>query len=304
MTPSVDWLRWSSLVLFAGASLLTFYVVAATPSRASTRLGLRGLKRQRALARGGAWSSVEPFVRWLGVRASAVIGDRFHATLDRQLTMAGDYLGITPAEYVALTGLGAVTGFGAGLVFDRMTNGGAIVVISSLFLGAGCVYLTIASAAESRLKRISRGLPHAIDLMALGMSAGLDFHGAVRQLVEKSGDADDPLVEELSFMLQKMSLGNTRRQVLTEFAERAPVEVVREFVGAVVQAEERGHPVSRVLQIQATTSRERRSTVAEEKAARAGVALMIPLVLLFASIMLLLLAPTVIRLGHSGFFSS
>lgn len=246
---------------------------------------------------------LEPFVRWLGVRTSAVMSDGFHAKLDRQLTMAGDYLGITPSEYVALSILGGAMGLGAGMILHRMIGAGPIVVLSSVFLGAGSVYLTISSEAESRLKRISRGLPHAIDLMALGMSAGLDFHGAIRQLVEKSGDADDPLVEELGFMLQKISLGNTRRQVLTEFAERAPVEVVLEFVGAVVQAEERGHPVSRVLQIQATTSRERRSTVAEEKAARAGVALMIPLVLLFASILLLLLAPTVIRLGHSGFFS-
>jgi tight adherence protein C len=303
MTPSIAVLRWVSLALFAGASLVIFYSVAAAPSRASTRLGLRGLKRQRALARGGAWHYIEPFVRWLGSRVSAVMSDGFHTKLDRQLTMAGDYLGLTPAEYVALSILGGAMGLTFGLVLHRMTGAGSIVVVSSVLLGAACVYLTISSEAESRLKRISRGLPHAIDLMALGMSAGLDFHGSVRQLVEKSGDVDDPLVEELSFMLQKMSLGNTRRQVLTEFAERAPVEAVLEFVGAVAQAEERGHPVSRVLQIQATTSRERRSTHAEEKAARAGVALMIPLVLLFASIMLLLLSPTVIRLGRSGFFS-
>jgi tight adherence protein C len=301
--PSAVFFRWLSLMLLSGASLLTSYAVAAAPTRAPTRLGLRGLKRQRALAQGGAWYYLEPLVRWLGARTGALMSDRSHVALDRQLTMAGDYLGLVPAEYVALSILGGAVGLATGLVLHRMIGGGGIVVVSSLFLGAGCVYLTISAEAESRLKRISRGLPHAIDLMALGMSAGLDFHGALRQLIEKSGDVDDPLVEELGFMLQKISLGNTRRQVLSEFAERAPVEVVLEFVGAVVQAEERGHPLSRVLQIQATTSRERRSTAAEEKAARAGVALMIPLVLLFAAIMLLLLAPTVIRLGRSGFFS-
>ena len=302
--PSAAFLRFMSLILLSGASLLGVYAVAAAPSRAATRLGLRGLKRQRALADGGAWRYIEPFVRWLGARTSVLMSDRFHGALDRQLTMAGDYLGITPAEYVALSILGGAMGLGAGVTLHRLTGAGGIVILSSLLLGAASVYLTISSEAESRLKRISRGLPHAIDLMALGMSAGLDFHGALRQLIEKSGDVDDPLVEELGFMLQKISVGNTRRQVLAEFAERAPVQVVLEFVGAVVQAEERGHPLSRVLQIQATTSRERRSTAAEEKAARAGVALMIPLVLLFASIMLLLLAPTVIRLGRSAFFSS
>lgn len=303
MSLSFALLRWLSLAFFFGASLILCYAMAGAPSRVVHRLGLRGLKRQRAIADGGPWSRLEPLVRWLGVRVSGIMGDRFHDALDRQLTFAGDYLGLTPPEYVALSIVGGAFGLGTGLLLQRLTNVGGIVVAASLLLGAGSVYLTISAEAELRLKRIGRSLPHAIDLMALGMSAGLDFHGAVRQLVEKSGDPGDPLIEELNFLLQKISLGHTRRQVLTEFADRAPVQVVLEFVGAIVQAEERGHPVSSVLQIQATTSRERRSTIAEEKAAKAGVALMIPLVLLFTSILLLILAPIVIRLGGSGFFT-
>ena len=91
---------------------------------------------------------------------------------------------------------------------------------------------------------MNRRLPYAIDLLALGMGAGLDFPGAVRQVVEKSGAPDDPLVEEFTLILQGLNLGRTRRQALEDFAERVPSDAVKEFVGAVVQAELRGNPVA------------------------------------------------------------
>jgi tight adherence protein C len=299
-----EWFRWLSMSVLVSACFLTTYAVASAPSRIASRLGLRGLKRHRAIASGGLWSAVEPLVRWLGVRVSGVMGDKLYNSLDRQLTLAGDYLGLTAPEYAALSLLGGLVGIALGLGLARLTHLGPIVAIAALLLGFASAHITIASEAETRLKRISRGLPYAIDLMALGMTAGLDFPGSVRQVVEKSSDPYDPLTEELGFALQKLSLGQTRREVLLELADRAPVEVVLEFVGAIVQAEERGHPVARVLRIQATTSRERRSVRAEEKAAKAGVALMIPLVFLFLAILLLILAPIVIRLSRSALFAS
>jgi len=295
--------RWLALSLLLGGCSVATYAIAGAPSRVASRLGLRGLKRQRAIAAGGVWSTIEPLVRWLGVRVSGTLSDRLHDRLDRQLTLAGDYLGLVASEYAALSLLGGGVGLLLGIGIARLTHLGSIVGAAAMLLGFAAAYITISSEAETRLKRISRGLPYAIDVMALGMSAGLDFPGSVRHVVEKSSDPYDPLTEELGFALQKMSLGQTRRQVLQELAERAPVEVVVEFVGAIVQGEERGHPIARVLRIQATTSRERRSVRAEEKAAKAGVALMVPLVLLFLAILLLILSPIVIRLAHSALFS-
>src|SRR6185369_9721828 len=135
---------------------------------------------------------------------------------------------------------------------------------------------------------------YVIDLMALAMSAGLDFPGAVRQVVEKSSDAEDALVEEFTRLLQEIGLGRTRRQALSEFARRAPIDAVNEFVGALVQAEERGNPVAEVLQIQAVVSRQRRTVNAEEAAAKAGVQMVGPLFLLFGCIMLLVLGPMIL----------
>ena len=280
--------------LFLGAVglaiLIGMYCVASAPTRIASRLGLRGLKRQRALAEPGGWSSIEPLVRWLGVRVSGILPEEQRDKLDEQITLAGDYLGITTDEYLSLSILsciaGIVAGFALGILADNLT----IPMILGP-LGAIGPYLQISGAAQDRLKNVARGLPYVVDLMALGMGAGLDFPGAVRQVVEKSSNPDDPIVEEFTLILQTLNLGRTRKEALTEFAKRCPVETVKEFTGALIQAEERGNPVADVLQIQATSSRMRRSIRAEELAAKAGVAMVGPLVLVFATIMILIMGP-------------
>ena len=69
----------------------------------------------------------------------------------------------------------------------------------------------ISGEAQDRIKNISRGLPYVIDLMALAMGAGLDFPGAVRQVVDKSSNPLDPIVEEFTLILQTLNLGRTRK---------------------------------------------------------------------------------------------
>jgi tight adherence protein C len=301
MTPGLPLLRWLAVLLScAGVGALVCAVLCA-PSRPPGALGVRGLKRQRAL-QDPAWRAVEPAVRWLGDRLSGVLTVRQTSALDRQLVLGGDYLGLVPSEYVALSILSLVGGLAASLLLGRMLRIGPVLVLTSTLFGGAVPYLLVAGEAVRRQKTISRGLPAAIDLVALAMSAGLDFPGAVRQVVEKSSDPYDPLVEELGFILHKLGLGLTRRQALEEFAVRVPVGVVLEFVGAVVQAEERGHPVAHVLQVQAQQSRQQRSVRAEESAAKAGVALTAPLILLFLSVFVLILVPIIIRVSKSSFF--
>ena len=132
------------------------------------------------------------------------------------------------------------------------------------------------------------------------MGAGLDFPGAVRQVVEKSGAPDDALVEEFTLILQGLQVGRTRRQALEDFAERVPSDPVKEFVGAVVQAELRGNPVAHVLRIQAEVSRNRRSVRAEEAAAKAGVAMVAPLMMVFVCILILIVSPMIMKLQQGG----
>lgn len=287
--------------LFVGAMsvalFLVAYAVASSPTIQASRLGMRGLVRQRALQKNPGWAAVEPIVRWLGLRVSGLLSPEMRARLDEQLALAGDYLGITADEYVGLvllsTGACGLVGAVAGTGFGNL----GLLLVVGLVVGALLPYLQVSGEAQSRLKEISRGLPYAIDLMALGMSAGLDFPGAVRQVVDKSSNPDDPLVVELTRMLQEMGLGRTRKQCLQDFAKRAPTSSVVEFCAAITQAEERGNPVADVLQIQATMSRMRRSAMAEEAAAKAAVKMVGPLMLMFVCIIALIVGPMIIKLS-------
>src|SRR6185312_13047746 len=213
----------------------------------------------------------------------------------------GDYLGLTPEEYVSLSLVSAV-GFGVvgSLSAAVLGNNPMLFLMIGTGLGAALPYLQISGEGQRRIKEINRGLPYVVDLMALGMSAGLDFPGAVRQVVEKSSNPEDPLIEELTRVLQELQLGRTRKQALTDFAKRAPTPAVTEFVSALVQAEDRGNPVADVLQIQAGVSRMRRTVNAEEAAAKAGVKMVGPLFLLFACIMLLVMGPMILKLAQQS----
>ena len=284
---------------FACVFLLASWAAgAAMPT--GVRTGVRGLVRQRALAGGGTWSRIEPIVRWIGMRVFGLLSTQLLASLDRQVLMAGSYLGLLAEELVALSMLSAA----GGLVFGALAN--VVVKIGPMFVvavggfGALAPFLTISSVAGERSKAIGRRLPSAIDLLALSMSAGLDFPGALRQVVEKSGTPNDPLIEELSLVLQSLQLGRTRRQALEELAERSPINAVCEFVNAVVQAELRGNPLAEVLRIQAEISRQRRTVLAEEAAAKASVSMILPLVLVFVAILILIAGPMVIRLAQNG----
>jgi tight adherence protein C len=292
------WLTTAALGLTAGA--LGFALTLA-PSTPVSRLGLRGLKRQRAIEESALWRTVEPVVRWLGVRFGSLLSASQRQRIDRKLSLAGDVLGLCAEEYIALSLLSTVVGVGFALAFasagDISVN---LLLMLCLPVGALLPHFQITGMGRDRLVAMSRGLPFVVDLMGMAMSAGLDFPGAVRQVVEKAPNPADPTIEELSLMLQGMQIGRSRQEVLRELARRAPCDAVLEFTGALIQAEQRGNPIGEVLQIQAATYRTRRSVNAEEAAAKAGVQMTGPLFLVFVSVLLLVLGPMLVGLKGLG----
>jgi tight adherence protein C len=294
-------LKYTSMGATALGVAVMLYTLLSAPTRVANRLGLRGLKRQRALQNNELWAQIEPLVRWLGVRVSGIPTDEQRKKIDAQISLAGDVLGLTADEFIALSIVSSVSGLVIGALLGYLTGLGGIAAFMLGIGGAALPYMQLTGIAQERMKSISRGLPYAIDLLALSMGAGLDFPGAVRQVVEKSSNPEDPIVEEYTLMLQTLGLGRTRKEALTEFAARAPVDAVQEFVNAVVQAEERGNPVAEVLSIQANVSRTRRSVRAEELAAKAGVAMVGPLMLIFFTVLGLLLGPAILTIMEKGF---
>jgi tight adherence protein C len=291
--------RISAMAAVGLALFVLTYVGAATPSAEAKRLGLRGLKRQRALETIPFWPVIEPMVRWMGARVSGLVRNEQREKLNQRISLAGDYLGLLPEEAVGLSILTALAGILLGSVLGWLSGMGDMIVTAGFLFGAALPYMKISSAAAERLKEVNRRLPYAIDLLSLAMGAGLDFPGSVRQVVEKSGSPNDPVVEEFTLILQALQLGRTRRMALEAFADRCPADSVVEFVGAMIQADLRGNPVAEALRIQAEVARRKRTVNAEEAAARAGVAMMGPLVLVFLCILLLIVAPIVMRIQQA-----
>lgn len=290
----------ASCLATSGAIFSFGQLLGGTSTASSRRLGLRGLKRKRALDGVPGWPLLEPLLRWLGARLAPLLPESVRQALERRMALAGDALGLLPQELVALSGLTGAIGLFIGSVLGHSSRLGTPVAVAGLLAGAALPQLRIGRAAAQRMKDVNRRLPQAIDLLALSLGAGADFPGAIRQVVEKSPNPSDPLVEELTLLLQSLQLGRTRRQALEDLAERVPSDAVIEFVGAMVQAELRGTPVVEVLRIQAEVSRRKRTVRAEELAAKAGVAMMGPLVLVFLAILLVIVAPMVLRLQDSG----
>jgi tight adherence protein C len=284
---------FSALGLFVGT-----WTAVMAPSRVATRLGRRGKRRMEAIAKSSGWAKIEPLVRWLGVRIGPFMPASLEASLDKQILYAGDYLGLLPQEYIALCVLSGLMGAALGGAVELVSHVHGLAFL--LFTIFGCVapYFEISSCVQKRFVGINRSLPYAVDLFALGMSAGLDFPGAVRQYANKAMP-DDPLADEVDYMLQMLQLGHTRRAALFDLSLRVPTDAVREFVQTVIHAEEKGHPLADALTIQAGVSRMRRTVRAEEEAAKAGVKLIIPLTLIFVSMLLLILAPIFLKVTDS-----
>jgi tight adherence protein C len=276
---------------------LALLVCAVEPLPAQLS-GPRG--RRRAAARESAiFLLVEPVLRLLGAHAQALVPRSWQCRLDEELVLAGDWLGLRAPELVVLQlvmVLGALAlslwswGQGAGLI------SGSVWLVA----GAALVPCRLRSVRAERVRSIERALPEAIDLLCLCVGAGLDFVRALALVVDELGARRPHLRGELERVLHELSLGRLRRDALSQVADRVPSKAVRELMASLVQADEKGTPIVEVLRVQGRALRGRRSVLAEELAARAGVKLMFPLILMTVSVGLLLLGPLLIDLQRGG----
>jgi tight adherence protein C len=257
--------------------------------------GSRGERRQRAVEKLPLFAFFEPTIRLMGAWFEAIPLAATRAKVEKTLSDSGYYLGITADEFLGLRALAAI-GFGLiGLLIGKLTGPVVLMGFTGFALGPLLVQAQFDGERDRRFKEISRGLPSEIDMTAMCMNAGMDFPGAIRLIVSQRTGDDDVLRDEFARILAELDLGHTRAVALRSFEARVPTEAVREFVGAVVQAEEKGTPLAEVLRIQAGILRMRRSVLAEEAASRAGVMMMIPLVMLLLCILVILMGSMMLK---------
>ena len=135
-------------------------------------------------------------------------------------------------------------------------------------------------------------VPDTLDLLTISVRAGLGFEGALAKVVEKT---KGPLSEEFSRALNEIRVGVPRRDALRDIVERTDVPALATFVGAIIQAEQLGVPIAKVLQVQSEQLRIERRQRAEEAAARAPIKMLFPLVgCIFPAMFIVILGPALI----------
>lgn len=287
------------LMILAGVSALAFQL-AAMPTVPRPKLGCRGLKRADALRRDSLFRLSDPLVRLVAAWVAVLPLESIRRRGRRLLIHAGEYMGLSEDELIALCALCGLCLGAASWVLAELLGLPRMLVVGALCLGVTAPWFRAVAVAQARARSIDRGLPGAVELAAMCMSAGLDFPGSLRRIVSSAADPSQPVIEEFSRVLQELDLGHTRRNAMEGLAARVPTDQVREFVNSVVQAEDKGSPLASVLTIQAQTQRLRRSIAAEETASEAALMLLGPMTLIFVCVIVLLLGPVVVRFMTGG----
>jgi tight adherence protein C len=218
---------------------------------------------------------------------------------ERMLSMAGhpgnlrtvDFLGLKVLLAVIFAG-GAV--FLLGVLFGDF-GFGFFAGLGFALLGFVLPDFWLGRHISERKRQILKAVPDTLDLLTISVRAGLGFDGALQKVVEK---VSGPLSDEFKRALVEVRMGKARRDALRDVVARTDVPALTNFIGAIIQAEQLGVAISKVLQIQSEQLRIERRQRAEELAAKAPIKMLFPLVgCIFPSMFIVILGPAIILIA-------
>ncbi|MHB1651931.1 MAG: type II secretion system F family protein [Desulfitobacteriaceae bacterium] len=169
------------------------------------------------------------------------------------------------------------------------------MVVSGFLFGYLFPGFWLKAQTRQRVREIQNTLPDVLDLLTISVEAGLGFDAALLKVIEKQKGA---LAEEFLKVLQEIKMGRPRRDALRDLGKRNQVEDLSNVVASLVQADQLGISIGGVLRNQAQQIRLKRRQRAEEKAQKAPIKMMVPLVFfVFPSIFIIVLGPALIQIA-------
>jgi tight adherence protein C len=211
--------------------------------------------------------------------------------------MAAGMRNTSPNGFIASQGIFALLAAFLGLVVFGAAKPAAAPLFAALmgvlgFMGPGFV---LGARVRARQAAVAAELPDALDLLSVSVEAGLGFDGAVQKLTEHM---HGPLIEEFELALGEMRIGEGRQEALKKMAERSASPEMASFVRAIIQADQLGISLGRILRIQAGDTRLKRQLLAEEKAMKAPIKMLFPTVaFIFPAMFIVILGPALLSLG-------
>jgi tight adherence protein C len=213
------------------------------------------------------------------------------------LQQAGNPGNITPIMFSGLRmALAAVLLVVFGFITFRTMDASQAMMYSAFGVLIGYLMpgIWLGQQIKKRNKNIVKALPDAIDLLTIGVEAGLAFDSGIQRVSDKW---DNELSKEFRRVLSDIRLGRARRDALKDLATRTGVDDVQTFTSAIIQADQLGVPMSKILRVQSDQMRMRRRQRAEEAAQKAPVKMLFPMVfLIFPALFVVILGPAVPRI--------
>ena len=288
------------LLVGAAVALATFFVIdiVTLPAR----------ERQGSLRRAAAYGRVQAtqlqslqsasfnervLVPAKGALANLVLRITPKASMETvtlRLLNAGLGRRVTATGFLAAKGLLALAGFAVASLAGGLLVGLVFAVAGFMFPD---IFLTFKTRARKEV--LGAELPDALDLLAVSVEAGLGFDGAIARLTEHM---DGHLAQEFALTLGEMRIGETRHNALTKMMKRVDTPEFSAFVRAIIQADQLGISLGRILKVQASDTRTRRQLAAEEKAMKAPIKMLFPTVLfIFPTMFIVILGPAFLNLS-------
>jgi tight adherence protein C len=239
----------------------------------------------------------------VATKLGAAVGGRSKdgsAGLRRNLIAAGLYH-VTPGRF---TGYRILAATGLPLLWIWLAASAGVkpastVLLALLFAFAGwwLPARILRERARQRLSEIDYQLPELIDLLVVTIEAGLGFVGSLQTA---SGRVGGPLGQELQLTLQEQSMGLSIQEALLHMLERCDTPSMRSFVRSIVQGESLGVSIGQLMRDLAHEMRRRRYAVAQERAQKAPIKILFPLVILiFPAMFVILLGPAMYQFVHA-----
>jgi len=240
--------------------------------------------------------SIKPLAAKLSGTVARITSSSFSERTEKRLAMAGNPGDMKVADWLGIKAIGA--GVGAGVLFILFGVLGGNLVQGAMLAGVGALFgyvgpeFWLGGRVKKRQKGILLQIPDALDLLTISVRAGLGFDAALGKVVEK---LKGPLVDEFRRALAEVRVGKARREALRDIVPRTEVQPLTNFIGAIIQAEQLGVSISKVLQVQSEQLRIERRQRAEEQAAKAPIKMLFPLVgCIFPSLFVVILGPALI----------
>jgi len=216
--------------------------------------------------------------------------------ISSRLVAAGLTQRLSTSAFLTIKGGAMLGGCIVGLLLAALGSlaSGVMLVPIGGALGLMAPEIFLSMKTRARREAIRSELPDALDLLAVSVEAGLGFDAAVAKLVDHM---EGPLIDEFALTISEIRVGETRTTALRKMSERVDATELSNFVRAVVQAEQLGISLGRILRVQATDTRLRRQAAAEEKAMKAPIKMLFPTVFfIFPALFIVVLGPAFLNI--------